>query len=139
MDGEAQRILAAIRAKGCETHGSDDGEFRHAVHEAVHGIRLKVPKWKNEAIHRACMRVRPADRLMEELIARAVEQLACARVGATCDTVEHFAFWTCMEASKNGVNIGSIADISAGVKHWMTDTRIVAPLVEQILAMGGAP
>jgi hypothetical protein len=141
MNDQAHRILAAIRARGCEAmgHKADPGEFRHAVHEAVHGIRLGAKSWSNDAIHRACTRVRsPSNRLMEELIARAVEQLVCQRLGVACDTVEHFAFWTCMEALKNRVDIGGPDEFARGVRRYMEDTRTVAPLVEQVLALGAA-
>lgn len=140
MNDQAHRILSAIRARGCEPigHGTDPGEFRHAVHEAVHGIRLGAKSWSNDAIHRACTRVRPGDRLREELIARAVEQLVCQRLGVACDTVEHFAFWTCMEALKNRVDIGGPDEFARGVRRCMEDARTVAPLVEQVLALGAA-
>lgn len=138
MNDQAQRILAAIRARGCEAHGgeSDAGEFRHAVHEAVHGLRLKVPTWKNAAIHRACTKVRPGDRLVEELIARAVEQLVCQRLGVEIMSVEKYAFITCMESLKHRLDIGPIDFVAEGIRSRMTDTRVVAPLVEQILALG---
>lgn len=136
MNEQATRVLNAIRAKGCQTFGHGDDSLRHAVHESVHGIRLSVPVWENEKIHRACVKVRRGDRLSEELIARAVEQVVCARLDVPCGTVEHFAFITCMESLKNGLDIGKISLIATGVQRLMTDTKIVAPLVDQIIAMG---
>lgn len=134
MNDQATRVLAAIRARGVDQCG--DSDFRHAVHEAVHGIRLGVKTWSNDAIHRACMKARPGDRLREEFIARAVEQLVCQRLGVECDTVEHYAFVTCMEALKCGLDIGKPSVVADGVRRAMADAETVAPLVEQILAMG---
>lgn len=136
MNEQAERVLKAILAKGVDQCEVTPGVLRHAVHEAAHGIRLNVPKWTNEKIHRACMKARPGDRFREELIARAVEQLVCARLGVVCGTVEHFAYITCMESLKNRLDIGSIDSVVAGVRRFMEDTKTVAPLVEQILAMG---
>lgn len=95
-----ESVIAAVRSMG-----SDACDLRDAAHEAYHAIRggLRSGRWDRETIHRAVIRLEPADIACHELGARAVEQIVCARIGVDCGTVDSWAHVAWMEAFKSGV------------------------------------
>jgi hypothetical protein len=93
----AEEVLLAIRARGCETTN-----LRDAAHEAHHAIEASVPegKWGREAISKAVKRMGPGRAARSEIVARAVEQIVCERLGVTVKPLEERVGTSCMEAIK---------------------------------------
>jgi hypothetical protein len=84
-----------------QRRGSDAANPRDAAHEACHALHWGVKKkWTRDNIHAK----KPKTRFIavrHEILARAVEQLVCAKLGVDCGTVEHWAFVCWMEMLKN--------------------------------------
>ena len=83
-----------------QENGSDATTFRDAVHESYHAVDLGVSNWDREEIHLAVLRLRPAERAMHELAARAAEWLACERVGIPYNH-KHWALIAACEAQRS--------------------------------------
>lgn len=91
----ARRLVEAVRARG-----SDAQDPRDAAHEAAHALKWAVKgKWTRKKLDRASPKIRGV-RLVDELEARAVEQIVSAAVGYDCGTVEHWAGVMWLEAFK---------------------------------------
>lgn len=91
----AEAIVAAVRARG-----SDATDVRDAAHEACHALMWGVSKkWTRNNIHRKCPR-RSADKVADEITARAVEMAVCGRFGVAYD-LKHWAFVAWIEMLKN--------------------------------------
>ena len=121
-------VIAAIRARG-----SDAVELRDGAHEACHALELGLVEWDRDTIHFAIMRRRIGDRIAMECTARAVEQVVCARLGVTTDSVDKWAFITAMEAASNGLLVPP-AVIVTGVNARMNAPETLR-LVDAILAL----
>lgn len=99
-----EALIAAIRKRG-----NDATDLRDAAHEAHHALSAGVRgPWDRESIHRAVMAMGRADAAGDEIMARAVEQIVCADLGVTTDSIEKWAFWACMEAIKSGIRYPSL-------------------------------
>lgn len=99
MTQKAEKLLLALRARGV-----DSTDLRHSVHEAVHAFDAKLPEgeWSNERVAAAMKRIGPGRAARSEVMARAVEQLVCKRVGIEIRPIEHWAGISVMEAIKFG-------------------------------------
>jgi len=97
----ADNFIAAVRSMGCVPR-----DLRDAAHEAHHAIVGKAKRWTRDGIHGAlCKKLGPAERIADEIMARAVEQLVTKEIaGEACGNIEHWAMWMCMEAIKDGIN-----------------------------------
>lgn len=97
----SEQFIAAVRSMGCVPR-----DLRDAAHEAHHAIIGKAKNWTREGIHGAlCKKLGPAERIADEILARAVEQLVTKEItGEACGRVEHWAMWMCMEAIKDGIH-----------------------------------
>jgi hypothetical protein len=129
MSEQVERLIAAVRKRG-----SDARDLRDAVHEASHGLRLKMhlDTWDREEIHAACMDLRPGDVYVEELMARAVEQVVCDRLGQPAGPVKEWAHITWMEAFKNGLDMGN--HVEEHIVLYMGKPE-VAKLADEIIAL----
>jgi hypothetical protein len=96
----ANDFIAAVRSMGCVPR-----DLRDAAHEAHHAIVGKAKRWTRDGIHNAlCKKLGPAERIADEIMARAVEQLVTEEItGEACGDIEHWAMWMCMEAIKDGI------------------------------------
>jgi len=93
----ADLLVAEVRRRG-----SDARDARDAAHEACHALQWSVPEpWSRENIHKRKPRLRRADGVTDEIMARAVEQLVCADLGYDCGSVEKWAMVCWMEMLKN--------------------------------------
>ena len=130
----AETLLAAIRAKG-----SDATTLRDAAHEACHAIQWNVKrKWTRENIHakkRKPHRIFGDMGVMDEIDARAVEQVVCSRLGVDCGSVEKWAQVCWMEMFKN-------ERISLPVGDWLEkqirsrmETEAVSRLADRVMAL----
>lgn len=124
-----ESILTAIRARGGNPLNLRDG-----VHEACHAIELGLEEWDRESIHWGMMELRVGEQIAAECRARAVEQIVCARFNVPIESVDHWAFWTSMEALRNRIDV-PIDVIVAGVKARMNDPRTLE-LVDAVIALG---
>lgn len=135
----ADLFIAAVRARG-----SDAKNVRDAAHEACHALECGMTKpWEREALHRAitkhCMKKGRSQLLMSEILARAVEQLVCRRLGVKVEPVEHWAFLACMEAIKfrypyAGVRVEMMKQ---AIESAMTGDE-ADEMAKRVLALGGA-
>lgn len=134
----ADKLIAAIRARD-----SDATTLRDAAHEACHALQWGVTKkWTRDNIHakkRKPHRIFGDVGVMDEIDARAVEQLVCARLGVDCGTVEHWADVRWMEMIKN-------ERISLPAGGWLADqirTRMGSEaakrMADRVLALSEAP
>jgi len=94
----AQAIIDAVRARG-----NNPRNLRDAAHEAHHALDAKVRgKWDRENIHRHVRRMGNGRAALSEIMARAVEQIVCARCGVDPGgDVDHWALMSAMESIKN--------------------------------------
>ena len=89
-------FVAAVRARGC-----DANDVRDAAHEAHHALSAKVKgEWTRGNIDRAVQRKGRAWAVRDEALARAVEQIVCADLGAKTEPLTHWVFIACMESIK---------------------------------------
>lgn len=73
----AATLVAVIRERG-----SDATDLRDAVHEAHHALSSRtVGRWTRENIHRHMCKMRTGEGVVDEVLARIVEQDVCARLG----------------------------------------------------------
>lgn len=128
----AAAILAALAKRGVIPHTA--GDLRDAAHEGCHAIELDLrPPWGREKIHRAIMRKRIGDRVRMECIARAVEQIVCARCGVDAGDIDKWAIVTSMEALKNGLDVAPSV-FADGTRRCMT-APVAIDLAERVLAL----
>lgn len=107
--GNSAVLLLAIRARG-----SDATTLRDAAHEACHALQWRVTKkWTRDNIHAKRPKARSSG-VADEITARAVEQLVCARLGVDCGTVERWADVCWLETLKN-------ERISLPTGSWLAD------------------
>jgi hypothetical protein len=82
MKGAPDGIVLLARRRG-----SDARDARDAAHEACHALEANASLWARESIHQALCRMYtvPADLVMAEVRARAVEAEICRRLGISYD------------------------------------------------------
>lgn len=96
MNVEAENLLLALQAKGV-----DATDLRHCVHEASHALDAKMRgRWSNEACSYAMERMGPGRAAASELLARAVEQIVCERLGVETKPLDYWVGMSVMEACK---------------------------------------
>lgn len=121
-----EAFIAAVRARG-----SDATDLRDAFHEAHHAVTAKLKKpWERERIHQALLHLPRVKKwgvamlVQEEIDARAVERVACAKFGIEYD-VDWWAMMAAMETCKT---------LGAGLplEWWkeQIDERCKAPRIE---------
>lgn len=94
----AEALVVALRARGI-----DETDLRHCVHEASHALDAKMRGlWSNSAVSAAMKRLGPGRAAVSELLARAVEQIVCKRLGVETKSLDHWVGISVMEASKFG-------------------------------------
>jgi hypothetical protein len=101
MTTTPESLITAVRAKG-----SDASDLRDAAHEACHALSWRVSApWTRDNIH--AKKPKPhrifgdMPGIREEILARAVEQLVCVKLGVDCGTVSRWALVCWMEMLKN--------------------------------------
>ena len=119
-------FVAAARARG-----SDAADVRDAAHEAVHAIVHGLPTWGRREIDRAMMALPPSRRLREEVEARAVEALVCARLGEPYRR-DYFMFVAAIEASKTGAHV-NMGDFTRAVSAAESCPAVIA-LADRVIA-----
>jgi hypothetical protein len=129
----AERVLAAVRARG-----SDARDVRDAAHEASHALQFRLPNWNRTLIDLHMHRVRPAARVRSEVIARAVEQLVCERVGFPYDPAEFISVALLeMAMTFRDVEAPTTTVFTASVREALA-MPTVRRLVDKIVGMGGS-
>lgn len=133
----ADALLSAIQAKG-----SNATTLRDAAHEACHALQWGVKKrWTRDNIHAKKPkrhRIFGDIGVRDEMVARAVEQLVCARMGVDCGTVEHWAQICWMETFKNErISLPTGDWLEKQIKEYMTMASS-ARLADQVIALGEA-
>ena len=129
-------LVAIVRARG-----SDANEARDAAHEACHALSWGVKKpWTRDNIHARKPKdsriFGPMPGVREEILARAVEQLVCARLGYDCGTVEKWAMVCWMEMIKNeGISLPTEGNwLVTRVREDMKTERAAA-MADRVLAL----
>ena len=91
-----EALVLALRARGV-----DDIDLRHCVHEASHALDAKMRgPWSNTAVSNAMKRLGPGRAARSELLARAVEQLVCKRLGVETKSLDYWVGMSVLEAIK---------------------------------------
>lgn len=130
----AEKIIKAIRARG-----SDATDLRDAAHEAHHALDAKAKKWDRESIHRALMRRHRCALLRSEVMARAVEQIVCTRLGVDPKgDVEKWALVACLESIKYGLPHTDPSTFAAMVCREMSGAEAIAAS-DAVIALGSVP
>lgn len=129
-------VIAAVRARG-----NDALDLRDATHEACHALDAGLETgWTREAIHQALRRKHSAvaELFQAEVLARAVEQIACADLGVDPGTsVEGGAIIATFEAIKSGLPYTDPDTFVRIVKVTMGSARARA-MVESVLSLAAA-
>lgn len=138
-------LTAARFIEGVRARGSDVSDLRDAFHEAHHAVtaRLKKP-WERERIHQALLRMPRVRKwgvamlVQEEVDARAVERLACAKFGVEYNA-ELWAMTAAMETCKTfGVDM-QLDWWMAQIGERCTEPRIEVAVVGLINRMRRRP
>ena len=129
-----ESIIAAIRA-----NGSDATDLRDAAHEACHALQWGVKKkWTRENIHAKKPkphRIFGDIGVRDEIDARAVEQLVCARLGVECGSVDHWAHICWMESLHNERVLLPAGDWLADQIRLQMRSKRCADLANQVTAL----
>lgn len=118
----AAKIIAYVRSRG-----SDAKTLRDAAHEAHHALTTRAKKWDRASIDAAVKRSWRdySMRVVDEINARAVEQIVCADLGVVIDGPKKWAFVTCMESMQiDRVNIGDLSVVEAAIVRRMAHPRV---------------
>lgn len=128
----AEALIAAVRAKG-----SDARDLRDAAHEAHHALTAGAKRWTRSSIDRAIKRKvkRIGDRVNEEILARAVEQIVCTELGVKCESVEVCANTACLEAAYYGDPFLSCEQAVIAIRNRMESDEARAA-ADRVLALG---
>jgi hypothetical protein len=96
---DADDLVLALRRLGVDSPDLRHTDLRHCVHEASHALdaRMRGP-WSNKAVSVAMKRLGPGRAARSELLARAVEQLVCERLGVKTQSLEHWIGVSVLEA-----------------------------------------
>jgi hypothetical protein len=134
MDTEAAALVGVLRARGV-----DNTDLRHCVHEASHALDAKMRgPWSNEAVSRAMKRLGPGRAARSELLARAVEQIVCKRLGVETTPLDKWIFTSCMEAIKFGDPFLKYEDALTAARSIMATAEAAARATE-IIALDALP
>ena len=129
----ADRIIAAVRARGSEPIGTG---LRDAAHEAFHALSVGAKTWDRETVHRALTRKHKRAHLwLHEMQARAVEQAVCEALGEECATLDGRVFTSCIEAIKSHLPHADI-DMSKAHAERFATTDECLEWVAKIIALG---
>lgn len=138
-------IVIACAARGVEimdrVEDPNDPELlRFCAHEASHALEVHAGDWRSEPLHRAVESYGPGLAMYgrawlwrTEMIARAVEQVVCERVGVPVDVVEKRILVAHMEASTYRYRYPSYADSLATVRRFLVDSDEVQGLAQRII------
>lgn len=107
-------LIAAIRA-----NGNDATELRDAVHEAHHALESGTPRgrWDRETIHRHVTKMGRGRAAASEVMARAVEQIVCRRLGVVIDPIDKWSLISCMEAISHRIPFLDYEQMLAATKR----------------------
>ena len=133
----AAAFLEVVRARG-----NDARDVRDAAHEACHALQAGLehePSWDREVVHRALVRATGGRSLLvrAEILARAVEQLACRELGVDAGDVKHWAFLSGMEAIKFGLPFVEPTAATEAILRCMEGEEAAA-MVKRVLSLGPA-
>lgn len=131
MNPTPEALILAIRAHGC-----DAITLRDAVHEALHALEAELPRgrWDRQSIHVAVKRMGVIKAAASEIMARAVEQIVCTRLGVRTQSVELWALTSCMEACTFGEPFFP-CDAAVKAIDAMMSTRRAASWADRIIAL----
>jgi hypothetical protein len=94
--GASDALVLALRARGV-----DDSDLRHCVHEASHALDAKMRgPWSNTAVSAAIKRLGSGRAAASEILARAVEQIVCKRLGVETMALDYWVGISVVEAIK---------------------------------------
>ncbi len=127
-----REIIAAVNAQG-----SNATDLRDAAHEACHALQLGLFRdWSRLAIHKRLRGLRSAKRMSIEIVARAVEQIVCQRMGEKTWSIEETAVITLLEAAKDGdAPEFSLAELVLAIQETM-QKHTALELAERVIALG---
>lgn len=133
----AERIIAAVRAKGNEPVGTG---LRDAAHEAFHAMVAGSKSWEREIVHRDLVKKirRPLDMWVHEMQARAIEQGVCKALDVDCGDLSGWVFTSIMEAIKTGMPHAEPSG-SEKIAAGYAESAECAEWVGKILALGDGP
>ncbi len=115
IETKGDAIVLALRARGV-----DSTDLRYCVHEASHALDAKLREpWSNKAVDRAMKRIGPVRAARSEILARAVEQLVCKRLGVETRSLETWVGMSVMEAIKFRDPFLSYEDALVAAKRTM--------------------
>lgn len=102
MEEFEERLKRWAIDKGASQVEKED--LRFAIHEVTHARRLGLGEgaWSSDDIHGGIMELEPADKMQEEILARAVEAIALEHFGLRYD-LEGWTAIALIEATRNGV------------------------------------
>lgn len=128
----AESLVLTLRARGV-----DDTDLRHCVHEASHALDAKLRHpWSNKRIDAAMKRIGPGRAARSEILARAVEQIVCKRLGVETETLDHWVSMSVMEAIKFRDPFLSYEQ-ALGVAKRAMDTVEAKNRATEIIALNG--
>ena len=128
----AESLVLTLRARGV-----DDTDLRHCVHEASHALDAKLRHpWSNKRIDAAMKRIGPGRAARSEILARAVEQIVCKRLGVETETLDHWVGMSVMEAIKFRDPFLSYEQALGAAKRAM-DTVEAKNRATEIIALNG--
>lgn len=122
-------LIAAIRARGGRANDLRDG-----AHEACHALSLDLPVWNPLSINTALERLSGTQRLQEEILARAVEQLVCKKARVDVGPIEGFATITLFEAIHAGLSFPNQPVLVRLIREAM-DSFAARAMAHRVLAL----
>lgn len=131
----SDELISAIRSRG-----SDTTDLRDGVHEAHHAIEAGVPegKWDRDTISRYVKRMGRGRAAASEIVARAVEQIICAKLGVETKPISHWAMISCMEAIKFREAFMDYTEAVNAIESAMKQRRTLEA-VDKVLALVSQP
>lgn len=132
----AEAVVLAVRALG-----SDTTNLRDAAHEASHALELRVPrgKWSRVTIDRYAQRKKLGrGDISSEILARAVEQIVCERLGVPIASVDRLAAVAAMESNKLD-RVSFDPDVFASMVRQMMSSKRAGEMADAVIALAKAP
>lgn len=111
----------------CQAHGNDARNVRDAAHEAFHALVVNAKKsWDREKVHRALKRKFkvPAMLWLNEMQARAVEQIVSQHFEYACAPLETRIHLSIMEAIKFQMPYGDFDTSLRCAQRYLTDPEV---------------
>lgn len=119
---KSERLRRAVHARGLWTR-----DLRDAAHEAHHALTCRLRgKWTRDRVEEALKRKFPyySDRLADELLARAVEQLVCRHFRVREKPVEYWVAAMAREClALDNEDVGPLPSLIEAVKKLMKSKR----------------